>query len=68
MALSEHQMDILRRLATGDRHADVATDLGISHQTLKNTLTLIYKKLEVRGLVETYAALGWLKAPGEGEA
>jgi DNA-binding NarL/FixJ family response regulator len=61
--LSSRELEILRLVATGRRNREIATDLGISAQTVKNHLTTILHKLGVpnRTRAVTYAVRqGWL--------
>ena len=61
--LTLREWDILVGLAMGQKPRDVAADIGISPQTVKNHLTSIYRKLEVDSLVGAFIALGWLRVP-----
>ena len=69
--LSVRELEILRFVATGRRNREIASDLGISPQTVKNHLTAILHKLGVpnRTRAVTYAVRqGWLplgEAAGE---
>lgn len=61
--LSSRELEILRLVAGGRRNREIAIDLGISAQTVKNHLTAILHKLGVpnRTRAVTYAVRqGWL--------
>lgn len=62
-SLSRREVEVLEAAMSGEKQAVVAHGLGISEQTMKNHLSTIYRKLEVRGLVEAYVRLGWLRPP-----
>ncbi len=69
--LSPREMEILRYVTQGKSNKEIAQLLGISHQTVKNHMTSILKKLDVRD--RTQAAVyalrrGWVRTAGhEGE-
>jgi DNA-binding NarL/FixJ family response regulator len=48
IALSPREMEILRHIATGENNKEIAVQLGISRQTVKNHMTSIFKKLSVK--------------------
>lgn len=63
--LSPREMEILRYVTQGKSNKEIAQFLGISHQTVKNHMTSILKKLDVRD--RTQAAVyalrrGWVRA------
>lgn len=63
--LSAREMEILQFVTQGKSNKEIAQDLGISHQTVKNHMTSILKKLDVRD--RTQAAVyalrrGWVRA------
>jgi DNA-binding NarL/FixJ family response regulator len=65
MPLSPREMEILRFVTQGKSNKEIAQSLGISHQTVKNHMTAILKKLDVRD--RTQAAVyalrrGWVRA------
>jgi DNA-binding NarL/FixJ family response regulator len=64
MPLSDREMDILHSIARGLSNKQVALELGISHQTVKNHMTSILRKLAVND--RTQAAIyalrkGWIR-------
>jgi DNA-binding NarL/FixJ family response regulator len=63
--LSPREMEILQYVTQGRSNKEIAQLLGISHQTVKNHMTSILKKLDVRD--RTQAAVyalrrGWVRA------
>jgi DNA-binding NarL/FixJ family response regulator len=63
--LSPREMEILQYVTQGKSNKEIAQSLGISHQTVKNHMTSILKKLDVRD--RTQAAVyalrrGWVRA------
>ncbi len=67
--LSPREMEILQHIAKGQSNKEVAYDLGISRQTVKNHMTSILRKLAVND--RTQAALyavkrGWIRLQDEG--
>jgi DNA-binding CsgD family transcriptional regulator len=61
--LTDRQREVLWRVADGSRQQDVAADMGISTQTLKNHLRLVYKSVGARSLLHALHLVGWLKRP-----
>ncbi len=66
--LSPREMEILQHIAKGQSNKEVAYDLGISRQTVKNHMTSILRKLAVND--RTQAALyavkrGWIRLQDE---
>lgn len=62
--LSPREMEILQFVTQGKSNKEIAQSLGISHQTVKNHMTSILKKLDVRD--RTQAAVyalrrGWVR-------
>jgi DNA-binding NarL/FixJ family response regulator len=62
--LSPREMEILQFVTQGKSNKEIAQTLGISHQTVKNHMTSILKKLDVRD--RTQAAVyalrrGWVR-------
>lgn len=47
-ALTERQRDILRLISTGASNREIAEQLAYAEKTIKNELTEIYRKLDVR--------------------
>lgn len=67
--LSPREMEILQYVTQGKSNKEIAQSLGISHQTVKNHMTSILKKLDVRD--RTQAAVyalkrGWVR-PSEAD-
>lgn len=68
--LSPREMEILQHIAKGQSNKEVAYDLGISRQTVKNHMTSILRKLAVND--RTQAALyavrrGWIRLRNDDE-
>jgi DNA-binding NarL/FixJ family response regulator len=64
MPLSDREMDILQLITRGMSNKQVALELGISHQTVKNHMTSILRKLAVndRTQAAVYALRkGWIR-------
>ena len=64
MPLSDREMEILALITRGMSNKQVAVELGISHQTVKNHMTSILRKLAVneRTLAAVYALRkGWIR-------
>ena len=64
MPLSNREMDILQLITRGMSNKQVALELGISHQTVKNHMTSILRKLAVndRTQAAVYALRkGWIR-------
>jgi len=64
MPLSTREMEILQLIARGKSNKAIALELGISHQTVKNHMTSILRKLAVND--RTQAAIyalrkGWIR-------
>ncbi|WP_081813780.1 helix-turn-helix transcriptional regulator [Microbacterium sp. CH12i] len=53
--LRPRELDVLRRLASGRRNRDIATDLAISENTVKFHVANIYRKLGVTSRTEATA-------------
>ena len=59
-ALTARQRSALAAYAeTGDYDA-AARQLGVNLQTYKNTLQVVYRKLDVTGAIDAFRVLGWL--------
>lgn len=56
-ALTAREAEILRYVARGQTNPQIATQLGISTQTVKNHLTNIFEKLDTRSRTQA-ARLG----------
>ena len=62
--LSERELEILRYIAQGWSNKRIAVLLGISHQTVKNCVSVIFEKIGVsnRGQAVIYAVQhGWIR-------
>jgi DNA-binding NarL/FixJ family response regulator len=62
--LSPREMEILRYVTLGSSNQEIAYILGISHQTVKNHMTSILRKLDVQDRTQAavYAiAHGWVR-------
>lgn len=62
-ALTPRQVDVLRVAAKGLTQKAVGAELGISRQTVQNTMHEAYQRLGVETLVEALSVLGWLIVP-----
>ncbi len=58
---------VLIRKAEGKTYGQVAYELGVSEQTVKNHLGLAYARLGAEHLIEALRILGWLRLPGESD-
>ena len=70
MPLSNREMEILQLITRGMSNKEIAIELGISHQTVKNHMTSILRKLAVND--RTQAAIyalrkGWVRLQDTGE-
>ncbi len=68
--LSPREMEILEHVTKGLSNKEIAYKLGISHQTVKNHMTAILRKLRVddRTQAAVYALRhGWVRLEGTGE-
>lgn len=64
--LSEREMEVLERIASGGSNKDIANDLEISTQTVKNHISSILRKLSLNDRTQAvlYALRrGWIEAP-----
>lgn len=50
--LTPRDRDLIRAIRRGFSNREIATELGISQQTVKNQLTMLYDKLNVRGRLQ----------------
>ena len=65
--LTPRQREVLVRKAEGKTYGQVAYELGVSEQTVKNHLGLAYARLGAEHLIEALRILGWLRLPGESD-
>lgn len=68
--LSKREMEVLTQITRGLSNKEIALELGISHQTVKNHVTSILKKLGVEDRTQaTLYALrrGWVRLQDEDE-
>lgn len=66
--LSKREMEVLMKITKGKSNKEIAADLGISHQTVKNHVTSILRKLNVddRTQAAVYALKrGWVRLDDE---
>jgi DNA-binding NarL/FixJ family response regulator len=64
--LSEREIEVLERIAIGGSNRDIADELGISTQTVKNHISAILRKLSLNDRTQAvlYAMRrGWIEAP-----
>lgn len=64
--LSEREIEVLERIATGSANKEIAETLGISTQTVKNHISSILRKLSLNDRTQAvlYALRrGWIEAP-----
>ncbi|HMO58811.1 MAG TPA: response regulator transcription factor [Roseiflexaceae bacterium] len=64
--LSDREIEVLERIATGDSNRDIAEALHISTQTVKNHISSILRKLSLNDRTQAvlYALRrGWIEAP-----
>lgn len=69
-ALSAREMEILSYVTDGLLNKEIAQELGISQQTVKNHITSILKKLNVKDRTQaavTALKRGWVRLNGSGE-
>jgi DNA-binding CsgD family transcriptional regulator len=61
--LTIRQKEILKLLASGDTHKEIAVKLGISYSTVKHIIFNLVRRLEARGIMEVLATAlrkGWI--------
>jgi DNA-binding NarL/FixJ family response regulator len=66
-ALTPRQREVIIRKAEGKTYGQVAHELGVTEQTVKNHLGLVYARLGAEHLIEALRILGWLRVPGESQ-
>ena len=67
-ALTPRQREVIIRKAEGKTYGQVAYELGVTEQTVKNHLGLVYAKLGAEHLIEALRILGWLRLPNESQS
>ena len=68
--LSARELEVLERLAVGSTNREIASDLSISHNTVKVHLRNIFKKLDVSSRTEAITVAmqkGLITVPGSNE-
>ena len=63
--LTPRQREVIIRKAEGKTYGQVAYELGVTEQTVKNHLGFVYARLGAEHLIEALHILGWLRLPGE---
>jgi two-component system response regulator DegU len=69
--LSDREIEVLERIASGGSNKEIADILGISTQTVKNHISSILRKLSLNDRTQAvlYALRrGWIEAPGAPKA
>jgi len=61
--LTRRQVEALRLYANGHTQKEVAHEMGVGLQTIKNLLTEAYLELEAEGAIDALMKLGWLVVP-----
>jgi DNA-binding NarL/FixJ family response regulator len=61
--LSSRELDIVRRLAAGDRVPTIAASLYISQSTVRNHLSTVFRKLGVHSQQELIVLLREMNDP-----
>jgi len=50
--LTPREREIVRGITRGDSNREIASELGISEQTVKNQLTIVFQKLHTKNRLE----------------
>jgi two-component system, NarL family, nitrate/nitrite response regulator NarL len=50
--LTPRERDVVRRAIAGRRNREIARELGLAEQTIKNVLSTAYEKCDVRNRLE----------------
>ena len=61
--LTPREEQVLDRLLRGESTREIADTFGLSRQTVKNYVTVIYEKLGVRGRSQLFRHASDLRAP-----
>lgn len=63
--LSAKQLQIIHLRARGLTNKEIAGELRVSDQTIKNHISMVLVKLAVTTTEEAFTALGWLSPPDQ---
>ena len=66
--LTPRQREVILRKAEGKTYGQVAYELGVTEQTVKNHLGVVYARLGAGHLIEALHILGWLRVPDQYES
>ena len=55
------QLEVLRLLAQGKSYAEVAEDMVITLQSVKNHATNAYQRMGASSAIQAFIRLGWLR-------
>lgn len=61
--MTPRQRQVMAEVASGDSYETVGKRLGISRQTVKNTVADVMKRYGVHTAIGFYAVSGWLRVP-----
>jgi DNA-binding NarL/FixJ family response regulator len=50
--LTPRERDVLNRVAAGCTNREIANELGLTEQSVKNVLSVVYEKIHVRNRLE----------------
>ena len=64
--ITPRMLAILRAVAEHDTYSDAARWLGVSYQTVQNTLVTVRRRMQVATNAQAMRKLGWLRLPEEG--
>lgn len=60
LSLSPRELEVMKLLAQGKLNKEIAYELYLAHDTVKNTITHALVKLGARNRTEAYIKMGWL--------
>lgn len=66
LPLSEREIEVLERIAAGHSNKEIADELGISTQTVKNHISSILRKLSLNDRTQAVILAlrrGWIETP-----